>query len=64
MKFYTGKDAQKKMNLLSDNYEFMDRELQELLLDDEIAKNVKSMSMIMRNAGGAKRAAEFVENSL
>ena len=49
---------------ISDDYEFMDRELQELLLDDEIAKNVKSMSMIMRNAGGAKRAAEFVENSL
>ena len=52
------------MNLLSDNYEFMDRELQELLLDDEIAKNVKSMSMIMRNAEREKRAAEFVENSL
>lgn len=37
------------------------KSVQELLADDEIAKSVKNMSKVMRNAGGAKRAAEFVE---
>ncbi len=35
--------------------------VKELLLDDEIGHKVKDMSKIMRNAGGVKRAAEFVE---
>ena len=35
--------------------------MKELLLDDEIGHKVKDMSKIMRNAGGVKRAAEFVE---
>ena len=41
--------------------EILRKKVQELLCDDEIAKNVENMSMTMRNAGGIKRAAEFVE---
>lgn len=41
--------------------EVLRKSVQELLVDDDIAKSVKNMSKVMRNAGGAKRAAEFVE---
>lgn len=41
--------------------ELLREKVKELLLDDEIGHKVKDMSMIMRNAGGVKRAAEFVE---
>lgn len=41
--------------------EVLRKRVQELLSDDEIAKSVKNMSMIMRESGGVKRAAEFVE---
>lgn len=44
--------------------EVIRKKVQELLADDKIAKNVKNMSMIMRNAGGVKRAAEFVEKEV
>lgn len=44
--------------------EALRKKVQELILDDNITQNIKNMSKIMRNAGGAKRAAEFVEKEI